>query len=128
MLRLIEHDLLVSQLEGMEVGTGTGQNQETSLCRPGDTRWGTHYTTIYRLMDMWPSVLMVLQAMFDGEKEIRGSNHSLILKMEEYDFVFIMILMRKLLGITNVLSNLLQAKDQNIDNAIHQIRIVKDNL
>ncbi|KAL3615242.1 hypothetical protein CASFOL_040903 [Castilleja foliolosa] len=128
-LRQAEHDRLVGLLESMEISSGTGLNQATSLCRPCDTRWGTHYTTICRLMDMWVSVLIVLQTIFDdGVVNARATSHSLIEKMETYDFVFIMILMRKLLGMTHALSNILQAKDQNIENAIHQMRIVKENL
>ncbi|KAL3636798.1 hypothetical protein CASFOL_019097 [Castilleja foliolosa] len=128
-LRQAEHDRLVGLLESMEISSGIGLNQATSLCRPCDTRWGTHYTTICRLMDMWVSVLIVLQTIFDdGVVNARATSHSLIEKMETYDFVFIMILMRKLLGMTNALSNILLAKDQNIENAIHQMRIVKENL
>ncbi|KAL3653714.1 hypothetical protein CASFOL_003395 [Castilleja foliolosa] len=127
--RQAEHDRLVGLLESMEISSGTGLNKATSLCRPCDTRWGTHYTTICRLMDMWVSVLIVLQTIFDdGLVNARATSHSLIEKMETYDFVFIMILMRKLLGMTNVLSNILQAKDQSIENAIHQMTIVKENL
>ncbi|KAL3652290.1 hypothetical protein CASFOL_001971 [Castilleja foliolosa] len=128
-LRQAEHDRLVGLLESMEISSGTGLNQTTSLCRPCDTRWGTHYTTICRLMDMWVSVVTVLQTIFDdGLVNARATSHSLIEKMETCDFVFIMILIRKLLGMTNILSNILQAKDQNIENAIHQMRIVKENL
>ncbi|XP_042065401.1 zinc finger MYM-type protein 1-like [Salvia splendens] len=46
MIRQIEHDRLVEMIENGEIGTGRGQNQETSLKRPGDTRWGSHYVTV----------------------------------------------------------------------------------
>jgi ribonuclease BN (tRNA processing enzyme) len=42
----------------------------------------------------------------------------LIEKMESFQFVFILKLMLKLLGITNELSHLLQRKDINIVNAL----------
>ncbi|KAH7658156.1 Ribonuclease H-like protein [Dioscorea alata] len=41
------------------------KNQESSLARPGDTHWGSHYTTILRLMSMWTLVLEVLQNVHD---------------------------------------------------------------
>ncbi|XP_042044474.1 uncharacterized protein LOC121790278 [Salvia splendens] len=56
MIRKIEHDRLVEMIENGEIGTGRGQNQETSLKRPGDTRWGSHYVTVIRLANMWQSV------------------------------------------------------------------------
>jgi hypothetical protein len=39
-----------------------------------------------------------------------------------------MLLMKNLLGLTNTLSMVLQEGDQNILNAINQIRTVKDEL
>ena len=54
-LRQKEHERRVERLENGEITSGTEKNQETSLHRPGDTRWGPHYVTIVRLIDMWPS-------------------------------------------------------------------------
>ncbi|XP_039135708.1 uncharacterized protein LOC120273127 [Dioscorea cayenensis subsp. rotundata] len=48
----------------------------------------------------------------------RGIVASLIDKMENYQFVFVMYLMRRLLGMTNELSLALQQKDQNIVQAM----------
>ncbi|XP_042002560.1 zinc finger MYM-type protein 1-like [Salvia splendens] len=74
MIRQIEHDRLVEMIENGEIGTGRGQNQETSLKRPGDTRWGSHYVTVIRLANMWQSVTEVLEnVLVDGEEyETRG--------------------------------------------------------
>ena len=91
---------------------------------------GSHYVTIVRLADMWPSVLEVLQNIFDDSSEVESAAQvrGLLQKMQSYEFVFPMILMKRLLGITNSLSMVLQEKDQNILNAINQIRTVKDDL
>ena len=66
------HDTLVQQLDSGEISPGRGKNQETSLARPGDTRWGTHHKTLVRLMLMWEPVLEVLENISDdgtdGEK------------------------------------------------------------
>ncbi|XP_039130951.1 uncharacterized protein LOC120267379 [Dioscorea cayenensis subsp. rotundata] len=82
---------LVEQLEKVEIASGRGQNQESSLARPGDTRWGSHYTTILRLISMWTSVLNVLQNVHDdgASNDNRGIAASLIEKMENYQFVFV---------------------------------------
>ncbi|XP_039120027.1 uncharacterized protein LOC120256402 [Dioscorea cayenensis subsp. rotundata] len=55
------HDKIVEKLEKGEIFPGRGQHQETNLARPGDTRWGSHYTTLIRLFTMWESVLEVLE-------------------------------------------------------------------
>ena len=57
------HDNLVEQLETGEIFSGRGKNQETSLARPGDTRWGSHHKTLCRLQLMWDAVLEVLENM-----------------------------------------------------------------
>ncbi|XP_042065623.1 zinc finger MYM-type protein 1-like [Salvia splendens] len=106
MIRLIEHDRLVEMIENGEIGTGRGQNQETSLKRPGDTRWESHYVTVIRLANMWQSVTEVLENVFvDGEEyETRGKAVGLVQKMETFEFVFILMLMKHLLGVIQPLS------------------------
>ncbi|XP_039129039.1 uncharacterized protein LOC120265223 [Dioscorea cayenensis subsp. rotundata] len=103
-LRQHHHDRLVEQLEKEKIVSGRGKNQESSLARPGDTRWGSHYTTILRLISMWTSVLEVLQNVHDDG----ASNDNR--------------------GITNELSLALQQKDQNIVQAMRLIEAVKARL
>ncbi|XP_034917809.1 uncharacterized protein [Populus alba] len=52
---------IIEGLENGEISSGRGLNQETSLRRYGDTRWGSHYITIIRLLAMFSSVLDVLE-------------------------------------------------------------------
>ncbi|XP_042400852.1 uncharacterized protein LOC121990857 [Zingiber officinale] len=127
-LRQIEHDRIVVMLEGGDISTGSGKNQETNLVRPGDTRWGSHYLTLSRLLSMWPSVIQVLENICDDSSSFdsRGVAKSLIQKMENYEFVFMLHLMKMILGMTNELSLVLQQKDQNIVQAISLIESVKD--
>ncbi|XP_065637376.1 uncharacterized protein LOC112007673 [Quercus suber] len=44
-----------------ELESGQGLNQETSLKRAGDTRWGSHYRTILNLILMFSSTVDVLE-------------------------------------------------------------------
>ncbi|KAH7652701.1 Ribonuclease H-like protein [Dioscorea alata] len=96
----------------------------------GDTRWGSHFTTLIHLLTMWELVLEVLQNVCqDGSiADQKGLASSLISKMESFEFVFVLHLMMKVLGITNELSNALQQKDQNIVNAMALIDTVKDRI
>ncbi|KAH7650649.1 Ribonuclease H-like protein [Dioscorea alata] len=124
------HNRLVEQLEKVEIVSGKGKNQESSLARPNDTHWESHYTTILRLICMWTSILEVLQNVHDdgASNDNRGIVASLIDKMENYKFVFVMYLMRRLLGMTNELSLALQQKDQNIVQAMRLIEAAKARL
>nr|XP_027089553.1 zinc finger MYM-type protein 1-like [Coffea arabica] len=59
-LRQIEYDKIVTLLDSGDIISGKGKNQETSLARSGDTRWGSHYLTLLRLSSMWASVIEIL--------------------------------------------------------------------
>jgi hypothetical protein len=121
------HQHILDMLESGEVSSGRGLNQETSLTRPGDTRWGSHYTTLLRIQQMWLGILYVLREVND---ESRGLTQAAgwIEKMEDYKFVFILKVMIKLLAITNDLSHVLQKKDLNIVHAMELVSDVKARL
>jgi hypothetical protein len=57
-----------------------------------------------------------------------GRALGLIEKMESFDFVFILYLMIQLLSMTDILSQALQKKDQDIVEAMRLITDVKDSL
>ncbi|XP_073360697.1 uncharacterized protein [Aegilops tauschii subsp. strangulata] len=126
-LREERHQNILDQLESGEIFSGRGLNQETNLARPGDTRWGSHHTTLLRLSQMWKSVIYVLREVND---EGRGPSQAagLIEIMESFKFAFVLHLMIKLLAITNELSQVLQRKDINIVNAIELVGDVKARL
>ncbi|KAJ6946256.1 hypothetical protein NC651_001114 [Populus alba x Populus x berolinensis] len=56
-IREKQYARIIEGLENEEISSGRGLNQETSLKRYGDTRWGSHYVTIVRLLTMFSSVL-----------------------------------------------------------------------
>ncbi|KAH7661228.1 P-loop containing nucleoside triphosphate hydrolase protein [Dioscorea alata] len=127
---LSQHENIVTRIEKGVISTGRGCNQETSLARPGDTRWGSHYYTILRLQMMWPAVMDVVGNVHDDETnpDQQGVALGLIDRMERFEFVFILFLMKKVLGITNGLSQALQEKNQNIVNALDMVEGVKFKL
>ena len=86
-------------------------NQETNLKRPGDTRWGSYYGTIFNLILMFSVVVDVLKIieeddLFDQKVEARFIMRSIL----SFEFVFALHLMKNILGITNELSIALQRK------------------
>nr|XP_027071371.1 zinc finger MYM-type protein 1-like [Coffea arabica] len=129
-LRQIEHDKIVTLLDSGDIISGKGKNQETSLARPGDTRWGSHYLTLLRLSSMWASVIGILGNIQDDAttSDNRCMARGLIDRMNDYEFVFALHLMKYLLGITNDLSLVLQQRDQNIVQAMSLIDTMKSQL
>ena len=129
MLKHIQAAKVAEALDNGELESGRGLNQETSLKRPGDTRWGSHYDTLLNLILMFSSVVDVLEIISeDHTSEHMGFACNLMLQLESFDFVFKMHLMRDLLGITDELSKTLQRKDQDIVNAMELVRISKERL
>ncbi|XP_071713304.1 uncharacterized protein [Rutidosis leptorrhynchoides] len=112
------------------IETGKGLNQEVSLIRLGDTRWNSHYKTLVRLVDMFPSIIKVLE--FVKEEGSNGSNqnqaHGLLKYLKSFDFVFYLHLMLHILGLTNILSHALQRKDQDIIEAVQLVEVTKEKL
>jgi hypothetical protein len=60
-IREKQYARIIEGLENGEISSGRGLNQETSLRRYGDTRWGSHYVTIIRLLAMFYQFLMWLR-------------------------------------------------------------------
>jgi len=121
------HTIGLNKLESGDISSGRGQHQETSLSRPGDTRWGSYYRTLLRIETMWDSIIEVLQVVHDEERNPSRAG-GLVPTMESFSFVFIMKMMLQILRITNELSHLLQKKDQNIVEAMSLVIDVKTRL
>ena len=123
-------EVLLQKVQNGLILTGTGLHQETSLARPGDTRWGSHHKTLLRLYEMWEATEEVLEIVSDDSRQPSNSGgaYGLIRKMETFEFVFILHLMLDLLGITNELSHEFQRKDLDIVHAMGLIMNVKENL
>jgi hypothetical protein len=76
---------------------------------------------------MWDAVIEVLFSIsHDGtDSEERGLASGYMINMETFEFVIILHLMLRVLGLTNDLSQALQQKDQNIVGAMNMIVSVK---
>ncbi|KAL4594939.1 hypothetical protein ACB092_12G055100 [Castanea dentata] len=113
-----------------ELESGQGLNQETSLKRAGDTRWGSHYRTILNLILMFSSTIDVLE-IIDKDSllfEQRVEARSILRLILSFEFSFALHLMKNILGITNELSIALQKKRQDIVNAMTLVRVFKQRL
>ncbi|XP_058726744.1 uncharacterized protein LOC131598130 [Vicia villosa] len=129
---LIESQILkvMEALESVEILTGRCLNQETTLTRVGDTRWGSHYGTLLRLVSLFPSVCEVLDIILKDSlsAEQRVETRQLLNTLQSFEFIFKLHLMRNILGITNDLSQALQRKDQDIVNAMTFVKVSRERL
>ncbi|XP_073154226.1 uncharacterized protein [Henckelia pumila] len=101
---------IIQALENEEITKGRGLNQERTLVRPSDTRWGSHYSTLLSLIQMFGSAIDVLDEIVeDGlhSDQIAEVLH-LVKDMQSFEFVFNLHLMKSILEITNDLSLALQ--------------------
>ncbi|KAK9164125.1 hypothetical protein Syun_005027 [Stephania yunnanensis] len=107
--------------------TGKGANQIGSLQRAGETRWSSHFDSIYSVIDMYWATMQVLKKMVsDGSTDdIRGESKGVLMMMETFDFVFMLHVMHRILGITNMFCRNLQEKTLDILNAIDSIATTK---
>ncbi|KAL0729525.1 hypothetical protein Bca4012_025618 [Brassica carinata] len=107
-----------------------GLNQECSIQRPCTTRWGSNYRNLLRLVDLFPSIIKVLEYVeSDGSDGIKRCQANGLLKyFHTFDFVFYLQLMLLFLGRTNNLSKALQSKDQDILNAMSLVKSTKQQL
>jgi len=121
----IEHLIELNELE-----TGSGANQIGTLQRPGDTRWSSHFDSICSLLRLYKPTFLVLKHIATA----RGSGTSAsgrakaagaVKLMMSFDFVFILHVMKELMGITNLLCKKLQQKSQDIVNAMDDVATTK---
>jgi hypothetical protein len=100
------HDEIVRQLEAGVLVGGKGKNQLTDLARPSDTRWELHHRTLCQLVLMRKPVLKVLENLFLDAKNVaqRSTTGGLIKNMGTFEFVLILHIMIRLLGIYHIAS------------------------
>ena len=126
-LREKQFEKVIEGIANGDILTGRGLNQETTLKRAGDTRWGSHYGTLMSLICLFSFVINVL--LVGGEhrslKQQRAQANNLLELTQSYEFAFHLHLMQVVLGITNDLSQALQIKDQDIVNAMALVKISK---
>jgi len=116
------------EIELGELDTGRGANQISSLQRPGDTRWSSHYRYILSLKKMFGATILVLRSIATDRsvlKYSRGDASGALRIIVTFDFVFILLLMEKIMKITDVLCQTLQKKSIDILNAVDSVSTTK---
>ncbi|XP_062012157.1 uncharacterized protein LOC133728737 [Rosa rugosa] len=121
---------IIEELNIGSILSGRGLDQETTLKRAGDTRWSSHYGTLISIINLFPSLVELLEEIKeDGSSTDQKQDASRLLdSLESFDFVFSLHLMKVLLGTTNQLSQALQRRDQDIVNAMNLVKVCKEQL
>ncbi|XP_031253442.1 zinc finger MYM-type protein 1-like [Pistacia vera] len=106
LLRDKQYEYVISLISNGNILTGRGLNQECTIKRPGDTCWGSHIGTIHSVINLFSSVVDVLRVIeIEGDDwQNKSQARSLLRIMENFEFVFLLFLMKKVLGITYELS------------------------
>ena len=108
--------------------TGKGLNQGLGLQRPSNTCWGSHFKTFVNLIAMFAPIVDVLDALVtDTDFDDNARGQAILDDIQTYDFVFLLHLMKLVLGITNALSRALQRRDQDIVNALSLLGTIRSN-
>lgn len=93
------------------ISTGTGLNQDQTLQRAGDTRWGSHYRTLSSIVKLFPAIVSVLKyVQKEGKSDKKSQARGLVAYFETFEFVFYLHMMLHILGSANTLSQSLQKK------------------
>ena len=89
-MREIQRDIIEKRISSGEIKNGKGLNQESSLPRPGSTRWGSHYEMLLRLVEMFSSVDEMLMYVEDEGADIthRSQANGLLKYIHTFDCVF----------------------------------------
>ncbi|KAK9049224.1 hypothetical protein SSX86_031809 [Deinandra increscens subsp. villosa] len=119
-------------LELGEISSGKGLNQVGTLRRAGDTRWGSHYDSVVSLIDMFAATNLVLEGIMDDIDHATSTQRAdadvAYNMIQSYEFVFILHLIKEVMGETESLSLELQKKSQDILNAMDLVSSTKVSL
>ncbi|KAJ9538686.1 hypothetical protein OSB04_031419 [Centaurea solstitialis] len=109
-----------------ELETGRGLNQIGTLQRAGDTRWSSHLRSVSSLIKMFsPTCEVLLKVVEDGNDSSKGDADSAYEAMTTFEFIFVLHLVKEIMGITDLLCQALQRRDQDIFNALRLIASTK---
>nr|XP_017221579.1 PREDICTED: zinc finger MYM-type protein 1-like [Daucus carota subsp. sativus] len=110
---------------------GRGLNQIGNLQRPGSTRWSSHFYCVCSLIDKFGSIIIVLESINNcstSSNSMRGEARGSLKALKSFDFVFVLHLMHKIMGITDLLCRALQSKSIDILNAMDLVATTKELL
>ncbi|XP_057533120.1 uncharacterized protein LOC130811009 [Amaranthus tricolor] len=123
LIRKNQAQVVAQALEVGEIESGSGLNQERGLSRSGDTCWGSHYKCLISIINLFPSIVKVLEEIGEnGSPDDKLKAQVVLGSLESFDFIFMTHFMLTIFGYTNDLCVALQRKEQDIVNAISLVK------
>ncbi|XP_075640587.1 uncharacterized protein LOC142612372 [Castanea sativa] len=119
------------QIENMivsnEIETGRRGNQIGTLQRAGDTRWGSHFQSICSLIKMFDATCKVINTISEEWVNYKqcGDAKGAYQVLTSFEFVLILHMMKEIMGIANILCQVLQQHSQDLLNAMHLVSTTK---
>nr|AAD25592.1 hypothetical protein [Arabidopsis thaliana] len=106
---------------------GLSLKKELSLQKPANTRWGTHYKTLLRIIEFFSCIIEYIEYIQDEDVDNikRRQANGLLKYFHTFDFAFYLQLMLHILGFADILSQALQRRDQDILNVMSLVASTK---
>ncbi|KAK4254520.1 hypothetical protein QN277_009894 [Acacia crassicarpa] len=129
-LQMNQYELIVERIARGEIPAENGLNQETILKRPEDIRWGSHFGTVTSVISLFSPIISLMKIIEDEPKNdaARTDAGCILDVMGDFEFAFLLHLMKLILGTSYELSQALQRKDQDLLNVIGLVKVVKSRL
>ena len=110
-------------LKSGKLETSRGGNQTSCLQRPGTTRWGSHFNSIRSLIELFGSTQVLLLDISENgpNQEFRGDADTILNAINSFDFVFVMLLLNRVMGLTDYLCQAFQKKSLDIVRALNLV-------
>ncbi|XP_058748655.1 uncharacterized protein LOC131621639 [Vicia villosa] len=100
-----QHQDILNKFEIGDISRGKGLHQSSSLTRSGDTRWGSHHTTLLRLDQMWSSVLKLFGITIELSNVLQRKDLNIVIAMELVDVVKVRLATMRESGWDNLFSD-----------------------
>ncbi|XP_026389839.1 zinc finger MYM-type protein 1-like [Papaver somniferum] len=116
-----QEDDINQRLANGDLETGRGANQIGTFPRATDTRWSSHYGSVCSLIDKFDAAYTTIEDISTSDPNETcgvGQAQSTLEKMQEFKFVFVLHLVYKIMGYTEILCQGLQKKTQDIVNVV----------
>ncbi|TYI36761.1 hypothetical protein ES332_A03G164000v1 [Gossypium tomentosum] len=99
-----------------------------TLQLPGETRWSSHLNSVTSLLKMYNATSTILENLKNTTSNYsqRGDAHNAYNSLRSFEFIFILHVMKEVLGITDKLCQALQRRSQDILNAMSLLLTTKD--
>uniref|UniRef100_A0A2N9ELF0 TTF-type domain-containing protein n=1 Tax=Fagus sylvatica TaxID=28930 RepID=A0A2N9ELF0_FAGSY len=126
-LQATQAEQIENMIASNEIETGRGLNQSCTLQRVEDTRWGSHFQSISSLIKMFDATCSILYTISKegANYQQRGDAEGAYKVLTSFEFIFILHMMKEIMGITDILCQVLQKKSQDILNAMVLISTTK---